>query len=241
MLTKEERRMITAITAAAMMVSLSSAVSIVKNLSSPKAETHVYLPQTADTVAPSSQSKQSPVCMPISFPDAKENKNTVSNLSYVETAVLESEATYISEIPLSEELQTVMQDACLEYDVPYALALAVCEAESSFQPDADSGTCWGLMQINPVNFNWLRNEGIEPTTYTGNITAGVYMLGQLLDTYEDTHKALMAYNCGDIGASRLWECGYLTSTYSENVIEKSDKWQKVIIDNITGGKNYVGN
>ena len=134
-----------------------------------------------------------------------------------------------------------MQDACLEYDVPYALALAVCEAESSFQPDADSGTCWGLMQINPVNFNWLRNEGIEPTTYAGNITAGVYMLGQLLDTYEDTHKALMAYNCGDIGASRLWECGYLTSTYSENVIEKSDKWQKVIIDNITGGKNHVGN
>ena len=79
MLTKEERRMITAITAAAMMVSLSSAVSIVKNLSSPKAETHVYLPQTADTIAPSSQSKQSPVCIPISFPDAKENKNTVSN------------------------------------------------------------------------------------------------------------------------------------------------------------------
>lgn len=177
MLTKEERRMITAITAAAMMVSLSSAVSIVKNLSSPKSETHVYLPQTADTVAPSSQSKQSPVCMPISFPDAKENKNTVSSLSCVETAVLESEATYISEIPLSEELQTVMQNACLEYDVPYALALAVCEAESSFQPDADSGTCWGLMQINPVNFNWLRNEGIEPTTYAGNITAGVYMLG----------------------------------------------------------------
>lgn len=49
------------------------------------------------------------------------------------------------DIPLSYELQEVMQQACEDYGVPYALALAIAECESSFNLDADNGTCWGLM------------------------------------------------------------------------------------------------
>lgn len=236
MLTKEEKRMITAITVAAMMVSAASVVSIIKNLSAPKSETHVYLPQTAEAVT---QSYQSHVCTPIVQSDSTGVHTSTS--SYVETTETEIAFTYISEIPLSEELQRAMWDACKEYDVPYSLALAVCEAESSFQTDADNGLCWGLMQINPVNYQTLRSMGIEPTTYDGNIIAGVYMLGQLLNTYDDMHKALMTYNCGDVGAAHLWDMGHYTSSYSENVSEKNDKWQKVIIENVIGGKNHDGN
>ena len=132
------------------------------------------------------------------------------------------------DVPLSFDLQRVMQDACDKYGVPYALALAVAECESSFILEADNGTCWGVMQIHPINYPRLRENGIEPTEYEGNIVAGVFMLGELLEKYSDTHKALMAYNCGETGAKRLWNQGYLTSTYSRKVVTKYEKWQQII-------------
>lgn len=134
-------------------------------------------------------------------------------------------------IPLPDYLQLVMQQACLEYGVSYTLALAVAECESSFDLEADSGTCWGLMQINPVNYARFRELGIEPTQYEGNVVAGVFMLGELLNKYGDTHKALMAYNCGEYGASCLWEQGYITSSYSRKVTNTQDKWQQILNDN----------
>lgn len=131
-------------------------------------------------------------------------------------------------IPLPFELQVTMQQACEKYGVPYALALAVAESESSFDLEADSGTCWGVMQIHPINYPRLRENGIEPTEYEGNITAGVFLLGELLEKYADTHKALMAYNCGETGAKRLWKEGYMTTKYSVKVVTLSEKWQEII-------------
>lgn len=149
------------------------------------------------------------------------------------TAVIEateemSTYFYIKSIPLSSELQESIQKACERYGVPYELALAVAECESNFDLDADNGTCWGIMQIHPINYPRLRENGIEPTEYHGNITAGVFMLGELLEKYTDTHKALMAYNCGETGAKRLWNEGCMTSTYSVKVVTLSEKWQKII-------------
>lgn len=148
------------------------------------------------------------------------------------TVVVEAESTekYIltEDVPLSFDLQRVMQDACDKYGVPYPLALAVAECESSFILEADNGTCWGVMQIHPINYPRLRENGIEPTEYEGNIVAGVFMLGELLEKYSDTHKALMAYNCGETGAKRLWNQGYLTSTYSRKVVTQYEKWQQII-------------
>lgn len=131
-------------------------------------------------------------------------------------------------VPLPFELQETMQQACEKYGVPYALALAVAESESSFDLEADSGTCWGVMQIHPINYPRLRENGIEPTEYEGNITAGVFLLSELLEKYTDTHKALMAYNCGETGAKRLWNEGYMTSEYSVKVVTLSEKWQEII-------------
>lgn len=132
------------------------------------------------------------------------------------------------DVPLPFDLQRVMQDACDKYGVPYALALAVAECESSFILEADNGTCWGVMQIHPINYPRLRENGIEPTEYEGNIVASVFMLGELLEKYSDTHKALMAYNCGETGAKRLWNQGYFTSTYSRKVVTNYEKWQQII-------------
>lgn len=144
------------------------------------------------------------------------------------TEKAEPEFTYKEQIPLPRYLQEAMQKVCKKYGVPYALALAVAECESSFDLEADSGICWGVMQINPCNYSRLRELGIEPTEYEGNIVAGVFMLGELLNKYGDTHKALMAYNCGEAGAKRLWNQGYSTSGYSRKVTTQSELWQQTL-------------
>ncbi|MCM1508393.1 MAG: lytic transglycosylase domain-containing protein [Ruminococcus flavefaciens] len=135
---------------------------------------------------------------------------------------------HYDDVPLTPKLQAVMQMACTKYDVPYSLALAVAECESSFNPDASNGICYGLMQINPINYSSLRAEGIEPTQHEGNIISGVRILGELLSKYGNTHKALMAYNCGESGASKLWNNGQFQSPYSEKVIKSQNKWQQII-------------
>ncbi len=135
---------------------------------------------------------------------------------------------YTDEIPMTYGYQCVMQDACRKYDVPYSLALAMAEVESGWDFDAWSGYAYGIMQINPVNYGWLRELGIDPETKSGNIEAGVNMIGDLLARYGDTHKALMAYNCGEAGAAELWDEGYTTSEYSRKVVAAAEKWAAVI-------------
>ena len=109
---------------------------------------------------------------------------------------------------LAYDLQEIMQDQCERYGVPYALALAIAEVETHFDPDAVSPTHdYGLMQINQCNHEWLQGLGMDPLTHAGNIEAGVYIIGSYLDRYGDTEQALMAYNNGPTGARKLWDAG----------------------------------
>ncbi len=138
--------------------------------------------------------------------------------------VIESEGNV-----LSPELQSIMVRMCDKYGVPYALALAVADHETRFDPDAKSSTNdYGLMQINTINFEWLREKGIDPLTYEGNIEAGVLILSKALDRYGEIELALMAYNCGDTGAKRLWDAGTYSTKYSRGVMERYQKWVRVL-------------
>lgn len=175
----------------------------------PTAETSV-----PETEAPTASTPDEPVTEPETVPQETEGQRFLHS----------------DDIPLSYELQEVMQQACEDYGVPYALALAIAECESSFNLDADNGTCWGLMQVHPINYDRLRELGIEPTDYEGNIVAGVLLIGELLDKYGDQHKALMAYNCGEGGAAKLWQQGYYSSQYSRHVTTVSESWQQIIDD-----------
>ena len=107
-------------------------------------------------------------------------------------------------------------------DVPFEIALAVIERESSYQPDAVSDTGdFGLMQINICNHRWLYEElGItDVMDPEQNIEAGLYILGQAFQKYDDPDKALMAYNMGDSGMKSAWSKGQHSSKYSRAVIE----------------------
>lgn len=130
---------------------------------------------------------------------------------------------------LAYDLQETMQACCEEYGVPYALALAVADVESRFDPDAASGTNdYGLMQINKVNHGWLMEQGIDPMTPAGNIEAGVLFLSDYLTAYEDPEMAVMAYNCGPSGARALWEAGTYQTEHSRKVMDRFDYWTSVL-------------
>ena len=132
---------------------------------------------------------------------------------------------------LAYDLQEIMQDQCERYGVPYALALAIAEVETHFDPDATSPTSdYGLMQINQCNHEWLQGLGMDPLTHAGNIEAGLYIIGGYLDTYGDTEMALMAYNNGPGGARKLWDAGTYQTDYTRKVMKALEHWTSILED-----------
>lgn len=130
---------------------------------------------------------------------------------------------------LDYDLQITMQACCEKYGVPYALALAVADVESHFDPTATSSTNdYGLMQINQVNHGWLLEQGIDPMTPEGNIEAGVLFLSDYLTAYGDPEMAIMAYNCGPGGAQKLWAAGTYHTEHSQKVMARFDYWTSVL-------------
>ncbi len=130
---------------------------------------------------------------------------------------------------LSYDLQEIMQDYCKEYGVPYALALAIAEVETHFDPDAVSRTGdYGLMQINTCNHEWLAEKGIDVLTHESNIEGGIYIISQHLEQYGEPELALMAYNCGPTGAKQLWDAGTFQTDYSRKVMTAFEYWTSVL-------------
>lgn len=140
------------------------------------------------------------------------------------TADLLREGYLSDEIPLSYDLQMTARDAAKRFDVPYALVIAMIWKESSFCETAYNAECYGLMQVASINFEWV----CEDLAYLGvddiaddpadNIYAGTYIISGFVHKYDDYNLALMAYNCGETGASRLWKQGYYSSKYSRSII-----------------------
>lgn len=175
------------------------------------AVTHV----TAETTAPTAQ--------PEATQEDFENEK-------IEEALLEQ--NYLSdEIPLDYDTQACLRAWCEQYSVPYSLALAVIEAESTFRADASNGSCYGYMQINSVNLEWL-GEQIGVTDLTDplqNLHSGVFILANLNGKYEDWNKALVCYNCGEAGAYEyVFSQGYTSSQYSRHVLELQEAWKEVV-------------
>lgn len=134
-------------------------------------------------------------------------------------------------VPLPYDLQDAMRTACAEYSCPYPLALAVAEIESRFDPDAVGAVGEvGVMQLNPGPGGSYHAElqaatGWDPTTQTGNVFCGVYLLGKYMDKYDDPAKAVMAYNMGESGAKKAWANGVTSTKYTEAVLEAVEHWE----------------
>lgn len=73
-------------------------------------------------------------------------------LAYMEVQPeAEQEPELLYDVPMSDELQRYIREQAERQGVPFEIALAVIERESSYQPDAVSDTGdFGLMQIMPA-------------------------------------------------------------------------------------------
>lgn len=138
------------------------------------------------------------------------------------------EDTYLrDDIPISYELQAMLYGACLEFEVPYELALAVIEQETNFRNvTGDDGASEGYMQVQQ-RFHKDRMDELCVTDLMdpeSNFRVACHYLRELFDRYGDTHKVLMAYNAGPSGAAKLWSEGIMTSSYSRSVMERMQKY-----------------
>ena len=155
---------------------------------------------------------------------ALQQSNDKLRLFVDDTEVRAAEPTYY-DIPLSKDLQLYAYNKCVDYGIPehYELVLAMMWQESNYTTDLISSTDdYGIMQINSCNHSWLVDL-LGPTDFldaSDNINAGVYVISKLLIKYCDVHKALMAYNMGEHGASLNWQAGNYTSKYSRGVVAK---------------------
>ena len=186
-------------------------------------------------VAPGSEKEQTVEVLPLWFSEEAEMKMTVKKDVVATEALMETEEeapSYQSDaVPLNHDTQAQVLGWCEEYGVPYSVALAVIEAESSFRPDAENGSCYGYMQINSINKSWLFQEigvtNLEDPLQT--LHSGIYMLGDLYGKYGDWHKALVCYNCGETGAyNHYFSQGLTSSGYSRHVMELEAKWAEVV-------------
>ncbi len=133
------------------------------------------------------------------------------------------------DVPMSDELQGYLYEACEETGVPFELALALIGNESGYRPEVISKTNdYGLMQINTCNHEWLEEElGVEDfLDPEDNITAGLYILSGYFEKYEDPNMVLMAYNMGEYGAQQQWEKGVYQTEYSRRVIARIDELER---------------
>lgn len=157
---------------------------------------------------------------------ALQQSNDKLRLFVDDTDVRAAEPTYYN-IPLSKDLQLYTYNKCIEYGIldHYELVLAMMWQESNYTADLISKTDdYGIMQINSCNHSWLVDL-LGPTDFldaSDNINAGVYVISKLLIKYGDEHKALMAYNMGEHGASLNWQAGNYTSNYSRDVVAKRE-------------------
>ena len=151
----------------------------------------------------------------------------------IEAALLK-QGYFSDAIPLPYDLQDIMRTACEEYGCPYPLALAVAEVESHFNMEAVGAAGEvGIMQLNPGPDGAYHAEleaatGLDPTTPSGNIAAGCYLLGKYMQEYGDANKAAMAYNMGVSGAENAWAEGIASTDYSTAVVEAEERWKVTV-------------
>ena len=140
-----------------------------------------------------------------------------------------TQPTYIYlDVPLSKELQEYTYKQC-KYDKElYLLVMAIMQTESSFEADSIGidGHDLGLMQIRDCNLAALEEKfgSIDLMNPYDNIKCGVSMIKELYEKYEYKNLALMAYNCGEAGAKKLWKKGIYSTEYSKKVTEYYDSF-----------------
>lgn len=159
---------------------------------------------------------------------------TIEVPSYSSDNLPEVEDIYYYDVPLSHSLQRFIYEVCADENVPVALAMAMIEHESQFNPEIVSSTDdYGLMQINSINHEQLEKkyrtaDMLDPYQ---NVYCGIKIIGSYIEKYTDYGNALMAYNMGEYGAKKAWENGVQSTSYSTTILELMSEYEKEVSDN----------
>lgn len=129
-----------------------------------------------------------------------------------------------------EKMQIYTRCLCKQYDVPYALVLAIIEQESGYEFDktGDGGQSKGYMQIyEKWHIERMEAEGVTDlfNPYQ-NIRVGLNCLREIQDKYlasSGENCVLMVYNMGERGAKKLWAKDIYSSVYSREVIARAQE------------------
>ena len=129
------------------------------------------------------------------------------------------EETYLrDDIPLDYELQAALYGACLDYDIDYALALAMLEQETNFKNImGDGGKAYGYFQVWP---KWHKDRMAELGVTDlmdpeSNFRVALHFMRENLDKYGSLEDALSFYNTGAPGQTK----------YSREVMERMRKYE----------------
>ena len=127
---------------------------------------------------------------------------------------------------LSEEIQGYCVEVGELYGVCPELLMAMIETESCGNPNAENGSCKGLMQVSEC---WHKDR-IEKLGVTdiydeyGNILVATDYLMELAHEYGDIGYVLDIYN-GNSKAVYNYENGIL-SNYAEKILERSEQLER---------------
>ena len=125
-----------------------------------------------------------------------------------EDIIMEEKYVYFELEGWDENMQTWAQDICDDYEVPYALLLAVVDTESDFRKDigtekvlghSGSANYYGYCQLSIDTCRYVQNTyHVDPHTEYGNIEAGTLILSEYLKKYDgDVYKVVAAYRAGE--------------------------------------------
>lgn len=122
-------------------------------------------------------------------------------------------------IKVPADVVEISEDLGIQYDICPELIQAICWKESRFKPEAESGSCVGIMQVAP---KWHKDRmdslGVKDLfDARQNMTVGVDYLAELIEKYEDVSVALMVYN-GDSSAEDVLSGMDDISDYADEIL-----------------------
>lgn len=132
-----------------------------------------------------------------------------------------------------EKMQIYTRCLCRQYDVPYALVLALIERESGYEFDktGDGGDSKGYMQIYET-YHTDRMEKLGCNDLMNpyqNVRVGIDFLSYLLKKHGTIQDALAAYNYGETGAKKhLWSKGVYVYSYNSEIMQRMKEIEEVV-------------
>lgn len=134
---------------------------------------------------------------------------------------------------LPEKVQIYIRCICKQYDVPYALVLALIEYESEYEFDAvgDNGNSKGYMQVyEKCHIDRMERLGVSDLMNPyHNVIVGIDYLAELLEEYGTVQDALTAYNYGEKGArEHMWSKGIYVYEYNMTIMQRMKEIEEVV-------------